>query len=346
MRKNIIISISLIFLSISSFALGAFMAENGTGGFFQKTLEMAPEENKDEIKILPNDEDVVEVVAKEEEKTVEKEEKPAEEKKTTFAIIGDTQYFKPGVNGGYQKAVGNIKKMNPDLVFAVGDLVGSCEGGSECERKINSWKSVLGSLVSKTYVMMGNHDRIGEKKSDLVFQKLFSFPSNGPEGFSELTYSFDYDNSHFVVLSSDNPEEYLINNVQRNWLESDLNKNFKENIFVFFHEPAYPTNSKIGESLDENSKDRDSLWNILTKHKVKAVFSGHEHIQSRRKVNGIYQFVFGNTDAFNHLSPKAGMAEYSYVGAGFGAVEITGKEITVKTYSVDGSLLNSFVLPK
>jgi 3',5'-cyclic AMP phosphodiesterase CpdA len=216
----------------------------------------------------------------------------------------------------------------------------------ECETKYKNWKSILGSFGSNAYVMQGNHDRTGKEKADAVWEKVFSYlPGNGPQGFVKFAYSFDFDNSHFVVLDSDKPKEFLINETQRNWLDQDLSRTRKENIFVFFHEPAYPTNSKIDEGLDTNPKDRDALWNIFVKHKVKAVFSGHEHIQSRRKIDGIYQFIFGNTDSFNHLAPKPGMAEYSYVGPGFGIVEVEGKKITVETFSVQGKILNSFTLP-
>jgi 3',5'-cyclic AMP phosphodiesterase CpdA len=147
-------------------------------------------------------------------------------------------------------------------------------------------------------------------------------------------------------LDSDKPKEFLINDIQRTWLDADLARNKNKNIFVFFHEPAYPTNSKIGESLDTNPADRNALWAILKKYKVTAVFSGHEHINSRRKVDGIYQFGFGNTDSFDHLAPKPGMAEYSSVGANYGIVEVVNEQVTVKVFSTNGVLLNSFLIPR
>lgn len=348
MKKVFLIILFLIILAGVSFAGGAFFAYLKNKPTFEKKSEEIIQNvsNEKPSETAPRNEDLSRVEEQKDEPAPVSEEVPAPESKFSFAILGDTQYFKPGTNGGYQIAASNIKKLNPNLVFGIGDLISSCDGGKECENKLIEWKKVLGSLSSKTYVMMGNHDRVGENKADSIYQKVFEMPTNGPSGYSELTYSFDSENSHFVVLSSDKPEENLINATQRSWLDKDLDLTKKENIFVFFHEPAYPTNSKIGESLDENAKDRNALWDILAKHKVKAVFSGHEHIQSRRKVNGIYQFVFGNTDSFNHLAPKPGMAEYSYVGQGFGMVEISGTEITVKTYGVGGNLLNSFALSK
>jgi len=265
--------------------------------------------------------------------------------KFSFAIIGDTQYFKPGTLGGYQTAVSSIRKINPNLIFALGDLVSSCDKKQKCEEKLNDWKSVLGGLSSKTYPIQGNHDRIGKTKADSAWQEVFSLPTNGPSGFSELTYSFNYENSHFIFLDSEKPEEHNVNKIQRDWLERDLASNKKENTFIFFHEPAYPVSSKIRESLDVKEKERDALWDIFSRHKVTAVFSSHEHIHSRRKINNIFQFVFGNTDSFDHELPARGMAEYSYKGKSLGFVEIEGKQITVNLYSVNGKLINSFKFP-
>ena len=130
----------------------------------------------------------------------------------------------------------------------------------------------MGSLLPKTYAMQGNHDRTGDDKTDNVWRSSFNFPTNGPSEFSEQVYSFDFKNSHFVVLDSDKPKEHLINSEQRSWLEKDLAANKKENTFVFFHEPAYPVSSKITESLDKEPSERNALWQILEKHNVTGCF--------------------------------------------------------------------------
>jgi 3',5'-cyclic AMP phosphodiesterase CpdA len=265
----------------------------------------------------------------------------------SFAVIGDTQYFKIGnPSGNFQTVMKDITKDNPDLLISTGDLTGSCASYAECLAKHNDWKKVVGPLLSKTYATMGNHDNINNKGGK-AWQDAFDFPTNGPADFSEQVYSFDFKNSHFVVLDSDNPKQHLVNGEQRAWLDQDLSKNKKENVFVVFHEPAYSVSSKIGESLDADPGERDALWQILKKYNVTAVFNGHEHIVSRRKIDNIYQFVFGSTDSFNHDLPAAGVAEYANQGQGrFGVVSVNGKEITVKTYSPDNKELNSFTFSK
>ena len=266
----------------------------------------------------------------------------------SFAIIGDTQRFSAGnPNGNFQKAVKYISAANPALVFSVGDLVSSCDDGSKCSKEYSDWKKIVGALLPKTYAMQGNHDRTGDDKTDKIWRDSFAFPTNGPADFSEQVYSFDYKNSHFVVLDSDKPKEHLVDSEERGWLEKDLAADKKENTFVFFHEPAYPVGSKISESLDKEPSERDALWQILEKHNVTAVFNGHEHIVSRRKVDNLYQFVFASTDSFNHDLPKPGVAEYANQGQGrFGIVKVNGKEITVETRDPNNAILNSFTFSK
>lgn len=351
MSKKIFFIIIFFISCAISIGTGIFLAEKKLAQEAKnKTINIQSyqkdEVKIDEIKINSEDLNEAEIVEEKNNESITQVENIQEEAGFSFAILGDTQSFDPGSRGGYQLAVDNIKKMNPNMVFSVGDMVSSCDKKAECEKKLNDWKNVLGSLSPKTYVVQGNHDRTGEEKADSAWENVFGYlPDNGPEGFSNFAYSFDFENSHFVVLASDKPEENNINAKQLDWLENDLARNDRENNFVFFHEIAYPTNSKIGESLDKNPKNRDRLWSILTKYKVNAVFSGHEHIQSRRKVGALYQFGFGNTDSFNHDAPKSGMTEYFYVGQAFGLAEVRGGNITVKTYSVQGELLNSFIIP-
>jgi len=284
-------------------------------------------------------------------------EVPIAPKSFSFAILGDTQRFKAGdANGNFQKAMASVRKLNPDMVFAVGDLVGSCDSYSKCEHDYTNWKNIVGSLMPKTYAVQGNHDRTGGSKADKIWQSEFSLPTNGPADYSEITYSFDFQNSHFVVLASDDPIMHKINEQQRAWLEKDLAANKKDNTFVFFHEPSFPVSSKVGESLDKHPSDRDALWQIFDKYNVTAVFNGHEHIYSRQLIdqdefpaekNKIYQFIIGNTDAYEKENVAiSSNVDYYHKGHDFCIVEVNGKQITVKLYSVDGNLVDSFTFSK
>lgn len=355
MKKFLIILFSIIFLSVASFGAGVGIAEWSLRKKAAEKIEQLPASETQEPAQETPEISTPEEAPPAEEKTEEAKTgeiaapptAPAVEPITfSFAILGDAQYAKPGVYGGLQKAVKEITKLNPDFVFSMGDQASSCDSKDECKSKLLAWKATLGKYSSKAYPAQGNHDRTGGEKADSAWQEAFTLPANGPAGYSELAYSFNFKNSHFVVLDSNKPEENIINGTQRAWLEQDLAKNKSANTFIFFHDPAYPVSSKIGESLDVKPKERDALWNIITKYKTTAVFVGHEHIHSRRNINGVYQFGFGNTESFNHEMPKPGVAEYAYQGQNFGLVEVKDKEITVKVYTVDGKLLNTKVFAK
>lgn len=280
-----------------------------------------------------------------------------------FAILGDTQNFEiPDTSGGFVKAVGQIEKIKPDLVMTVGDLIDGCGSPADCA-SYKAWKNIAKPILPITYEVVGNHDRIvsnnseAERKSaDQEWQNYFNLPANGPAGFEKLTYSFDVGNSHFVVLDSEKPKEHIISQDQLDWLEKDLSANTKDNIFVFYHEPAFPMSYKVGKSLDYQKEERDALWSILDRHNVTAVFNGHEHIYSRQQINqdefpaeknGIYQFIIGNTDAYEKENVTVSdKVSYYQKGHDFCLVDVNGKQITVKLFSVDGDLIDSFVFSK
>ena len=261
----------------------------------------------------------------------------------SFAIIGDTKLFDDSpASGNLQKAVGSISKQNVDMVFAVGDLVFKCGDTSSCENSYGDWKTAMSPLMSKTYEVVGNHDRSGGNLADDVWQKEFDLPINGPADFQKQTYSFDFQNSHFVVLDTEKPRGGVVNLEQRIWLEQDLAAHKLQHTFVLFHEPAFPTSQFKRKSLDVDTRQRDALWKIMVQNNVTAVINGHEHFFTRKKVGSIYQFIVGNTDAPENAIPIPKLSDYSYVGNIYAIVTISGAKMNMSLYSVDGKLINSF----
>lgn len=286
-----------------------------------------------------------------ENQVIKKVSQDFEPKKFKFAVLGDTQNFKSkDEDGDFQLAVDLIKKeKNVDFIVTVGDMLSSCDGGSECKEKIKKWKKVLGKdLLEKTFITIGNHDRSGDGKADRRWQKDFEMPKNGPEGFEELVYSFDFGNSHFIVLNSQKPKDHVINESQRRWLVDDLVKNQRPNVFVFVHEPAFPISGNKDDSLDAKPEERDALWEILARHKVTAVFSGHEHLHSRRIIDGVHQFIVGNTDANGHKEPskkkqKKYGVDYVFDDNSFVFVNVDDQKITVEVVAIEeGEIVDTY----
>jgi len=261
----------------------------------------------------------------------------------SFAVFGDTKEFGANdPNGNLEKAVAHTKDQNLSAFFVMGDLVNSCDGGDKCVQKYNDWKSVMAPVLAKTYEVVGNHDRTGGDKADAVWQKEFNLPQNGPDGYKELVYSFDIGNSHFAVLNSEKPHTTIINSVQRDWLDNDLASTKKEHKFVFYHEPAFQAAQNSEDGLDANPDERDALWNIIKKHKVDAVFNGHAHIYARKKIGEVEQIVVGDTDSTNDDFVQPGLSDFGYKGKSYAIVTVSGKNINLKLFTVDGKQIESF----
>ena len=163
------------------------------------------------------------------------------------------------------------------------------------------------------YPIAGNHET--ETASDMSWLRDYNENGNtvpnvvnvGPSGCTETTYSFDYDNVHFVVLnqyfdgSSDTGTDGDMVEPLRVWLENDLIDHGKPITFVLGHEPAFPQPDAEsgrmrheGDSLNKYPDNRDAFWNILSAYNVAAYVCGHTHNYSAVEIDGIWQIDAGH----------------------------------------------------
>jgi hypothetical protein len=201
---------------------------------------------------------------------------------------------------------------------------------------------------------MGNHD-VYEYNGSTAFVNVFVNPANATNPAErELYYSFDYGNAHFVVLnnyyglSSTTSAQYA-------WLQNDLATTTRFWKFVFFHEPAYAT--------DSSQKPRDGSAKVLAplfeQYGVDIVFQGHWHYYERMKplLNGqvstvaaggvVYMvtggggaglFAVGNQPWNSRTAQKAQVYHLSLVDVGSCSLRLRGvKTISGPTDTFDDS---------
>jgi hypothetical protein len=144
------------------------------------------------------------------------------------------------------------------------------------------------------YPTLGNHDLESQENIDWLHAYCAALPGTihpGPDGTSLTAYSFDHFNAHFVVVN-----EYFYNGLENgidgdiaddmyNWLAADLNANTQPALFVFGHEPAFPQNRHVGDSLDQYPAHRDRFWSLLEEKNVLAFIVGHTHFFSAVQPN-------------------------------------------------------------
>ena len=156
---------------------------------------------------------------------------------------------------------------------------------------------------------------------------------DGPLSSKETTYSWDHGNAHFIQLneywngSSDVGTNGDVGTPLYNWLAADLAANTRPAVFVFGHEPAFPYNRHVGDSLDSRPANRDRFWALLEQYDVDALFVGHTHTYSthqgdKNHVGDVWQIDAGNA---GNGSP------YTFID-----VAVTDTEVTFSMYNNSG----------
>ncbi|MDY6895032.1 MAG: metallophosphoesterase [Thermotogota bacterium] len=209
-----------------------------------------------------------------------------------FIVYGDTQIY----DERHAYVVNRIVEdsdLNTAFILKPGDHTE--EGTSE-----KSWSKFFESaypLSSKIpyYMVLGNHER-----NSILYYRAFELPSGGGD-YSKRWYSFDYGNSHFVILDSNILESSNLYEKQMEWLEEDLkNNNDKKFIFVSFHHPFWTTATEYGsmeENLPEGHFNAKNWLPIFEKYGVDVVINGHIHAYERYFKNGIMFVTSGGGGA-------------------------------------------------
>ena len=164
------------------------------------------------------------------------------------------------------------------------------------------------------YPVVGNHELPSSghepyRGANMEWLNSYDYgPVNpGPTGCPTTTYSFDYENAHFVVLneycdsSGEDDTDGDVSDHLYDWLVNDLRNTDKTHVFVFGHEPAYPQpdadNGRVrhvGDSLDKYPARRDRFWDRLQDDHVVAYFCGHTHNYSAVNIDGVWQVDAGH----------------------------------------------------
>lgn len=187
----------------------------------------------------------------------------------SFLYLGDVQEG----HEGWGEMLKRIVTENPGLKFALlgGDLVNEGNSNEEWELFFNAASPVFKNIP--LIPAAGNHD------DTPLFWNSFALPENGPEGFKEEFYSFDYGNCHIAVLNSNKMGASASHyNVVKSWLQNDLESSNQQWKFLVFHYPPYPVVD------DGHSYNLQQNWvPLFDQCGVDIVFVGHQHVYMRTK---------------------------------------------------------------
>lgn len=210
----------------------------------------------------------------------------------TFAAITDSHLNPEGTqntspwrtnrlaNARNEFLVAELNRIKPAFVVHIGDILHPLPSSPLFSPTAEFAKRMFGKLQCPFHLLPGNHD-VGDKPLDWM-------PADRVTANSVLKYraTFGHDWSAFThrgcrfilintsLLNSGLPFEAE----QRAWLEAELASASGQRIFMFAHYPPFIARADEEshyDNLDEPA--RGWLLQLLVRHKVEALFSGHVH---------------------------------------------------------------------
>lgn len=169
------------------------------------------------------------------------------------------------------------KNKNAEFVVNLGDFVNDCTNDEW------NWygQTFENANTSLTLVpVAGNHEgNITNKLNVGWFDTMFNLlPGEGTtNGINGTYYSFDYGNTHFTVLNSN--DMYPMTEAQRNWIYNDITASDAQWKVLLLHRAAYSAGKNINKP--DTIAMRETIIEIVDATGVDMVLSGHDHMYMR-----------------------------------------------------------------
>ena len=240
---------------------------------------------------------------------------------------------------------------NLGLFVTAGDNVD--RGGYEYE-----WKSLFNKMTSlKNYLwapIPGNHEYYHDNQPGYIsaeyFNQFFNNPLNGPECKLNSSYYFKYGNALIIMLDIIKRDH---NDEQIAWFKQVVENNPSSWIIVVSHPGAY----SCGAYADDANWVNKNWRKTFEECQVDLAVSGHEHIYLRK--DQAYNNEKNEDLGVTYLvSPASGMKQYpaqdkyksqfdkilTIYNYAANVLTFSGNQLTVKLYSSEGNVVESFVI--
>ncbi|MGP1441766.1 MAG: fibronectin type III domain-containing protein [Anaerovoracaceae bacterium] len=196
----------------------------------------------------------------------------------------------------------------------------------------------------------GNHEcNFANSGKPELYMDMFTLPENGPEGFKEEFYSFDYSTVHITVLDSwvfSGEQKVTAADIKRiaEWIRNDISgSNAKFNI-VMLHHTAY---SLVKDNVADKVKEK---WAPLFEQcGVDLVLCGHQHVYARSypmkagyidPVNGVtYIMGFAGKKAYS-TADESWQEKIIYNRSNYQILRVDGNTLSVSSFDADGKALD------
>jgi hypothetical protein len=243
-----------------------------------------------------------------------------------------------------------VLTLNPAFTLYAGD--GESEGFTIAGT--NSFLAAIdgnssNGVSARTFFVRGNHDALDTSGWQQYYELASVAGAVGATHYSaftpDLTYSFDYKNSHFVAIDVPGDAD-VITPAQISWLDGDLAAAEVRGLthaFIYFHGPIFCVESVHCEFTGASgSYAPQKLIEVLNKHPlVSASFHGHEHVLAYTHMDttrlpslthDFEEIVAGTAGAPGYPCDSPARTEWCDSVNGFATVDVSGRAVKVSFY--------------
>ena len=210
---------------------------------------------------------------------------------TNLDFNNDPNNFQFGImsdkNGGSRAGVfeDGVKKLNmmlPEFVMCVGDLIsGYSTDTSEIRKQWEEVNGIISGLKMPFFYLPGNHD-ITNKTMEKEWEKMYG----------RRYYNFVYKNTLFIILDSNDDDDYNLTPKQTDFVLNTLQKHADARwTFIFMHHPIWKY----------NTDGRFEKIESALKNRKYTVIAGHEHHYHQAERNGSNYYILSTTGAGSAL---------------------------------------------
>ncbi len=262
----------------------------------------------------------------------------ADETKTDFEFltIADIQGMIQGMYSNSHKAVEALladeRTKDFNFLLNAGDMVDNGKNFAQWGMALNTYEDLFAN--TSQFFTAGNHED-GKNAFATYFNYTLPTNSEGAQLQEDITdgafYSFDYGNSHFTVLNTNDATTAGLGEIQLNWLKDDLNKaQDKTWRFVLMHKSLFSGGSHSYDG--EVVAMRAQLVPIFNQYHVNIVFAGHDHTYTTTKL----------LDKNGKIVDKPDLNGVRYTGDGVMFVTLGTLGTKFYTYGENGAVTPKF----
>lgn len=254
-------------------------------------------------------------------------ELPADHVSTRVAVFGDLQGYKLSQYMTFQSVFDAAEAHgNVDLHFLMGDIV---DRGDSYDQWDFYYQAMIGRGPWALFASaIGNHDVKGSRD---FYNTTFAYETNGLESLPESTGYFDLPFARVAMIDTEKPSTF---EAQEEWLEQVMSTTDKPYRIVLMHRSVFPI-FYVEPHMQVWAKVFEDIG-------IDLVFSGHDHIYSRTRVEDVTYVVTGSGSGSKFYSKSDQRSWEGYVYDEdypvYIIMDILMDDLTLKSYGfVDGN---------